>query len=209
MSYKLIIFDFDGTIAETLEEGRNIYNQFAKQYGYTRLTSENLEALRGKGARDVFRDLKIPFYKLPQLIAKVRKELGKKIPEMKAVAGLPEALRSLKDSGRRLGIASSNDRENISQFLKNNHLEVFDYVSAGSSLFGKSKKIREMAKAAKLSLSEILYVGDEVRDIEAARRAGVKIASVTWGANTKKVLQDSKPDYLFDHPQDLVKILHL
>ena len=62
-----------------------------------------------------------------------------------------------------------------------------------------------MVKQA-LHPSNVLYVGDEVRDIEAAKKAGIRIAAVTWGYNSKKALEAYKPDYLVTKPEELLQI---
>jgi len=59
----------------------------------------------------------------------------------------------------------------------------------------------------KLYTEDVIYIGDEVRDIEAARAAGIKIASVTWGYNLESILTENKPDYIVTQPRDLLNLM--
>ena len=53
----------------------------------------------------------------------------------------------------------------------------------------------------------MLYIGDELRDVKASQKAGVPIAAVTWGFNSRQSLAAAKPDYLFDRPADFLTLL--
>ena len=106
-----------------------------------------------------------------------------------------------------MGILTSTSEENVRKFLKKNKLELFDFIYSGSSIFGKHKVMKSLLKKQKLKRKEVIYVGDETRDIEAAKKAKVKIISVTWGFNTKQILKKQKPDFLIDKPKELMKIL--
>jgi phosphoglycolate phosphatase-like HAD superfamily hydrolase len=112
----------------------------------------------------------------------------------------------LKEMGFRTGILTSNSQENVTQFLIANQLEQFDVIYSGASLFGKSKVIRSALKKQNLKTTDVLYVGDETRDIDAARSAGVRIVSVSWGFNNREILSAQMPDYLIDDPNQLSKI---
>jgi phosphoglycolate phosphatase len=116
-------------------------------------------------------------------------------------------LLELKKAGFRLGILTSNSKENVQSFLMNNQLDIFDSIYSGASVFGKSKVIKTAIKKGKFSSHEVVYVGDETRDVDAARSAGVRIISVSWGFNTKEVLQKQNPDFLIDHPSELPALL--
>ena len=59
----------------------------------------------------------------------------------------------------------------------------------------------------KLSKSDVYFVGDEVRDIEAGKKAGIKTIAVSWGYNTKDALAKEQPDYIIDTPLDLKTVV--
>ncbi len=109
--------------------------------------------------------------------------------------------------GVRFGILSSNTQENVKQFLDKNELDFFDFVRTGKSVFGKSHMINKIIKQRKVRKSDVFYVCDEVRDIEAAKKSGIKSVAVTWGYNTKDALIKENPDFIVDTPEELRNII--
>jgi phosphoglycolate phosphatase len=202
------IFDFDGTIADTIEEARLIVNRLAPDYGFAPVSREMAESLRGGGVREAIDRLGIRPRQLPGLHVAVRRHLRARMAEVKPFPGIGPALRALTGGGLQLGILSSNSRENVEAFLGNAGLrQFFTFVAGGSSLFGKARHLRRLL-AEELDgtpSSDVVYVGDETRDITAARKVGLRCAAVTWGANTESFLASARPDYLFHTPADLAR----
>lgn len=161
----------------------------------------------GKGAKYLIKYLKVPKYKIPFLMQEYRLKMEKNVENFKAFDGMRETLMSFYEKKYRLGILTSNSKENVEKFLKKNKLEYFNFIYHGSSLFGKDKMLRKMLKEQKINKDETIYVGDEDRDIEAAKKVGLKSAAVTWGFNSKKLLKSAKPDYLIDKPSELIKLV--
>lgn len=205
-SNKTLIFDFDGTITSNFDSVIKVFDTLSLEFGYKRVTKEDIANYREKGLRGFISGLKISFYKLPFLIKKTKKELGKHVGDFKMVPGMKDALKGLKRKGYSLGIITSNSEENAKSFLKNNNLEIFDFVSSGP-VFGKEKILKRAIKKRKLARDDVFYVGDEIRDIEVARKAKVKIISVGWGYCFQKSLKKFTPDYLINKPQDLLKVV--
>ena len=85
--------------------------------------------------------------------------------------------------------------------------EQFDFISSTSKLTGKSKHLKAIRKTFSLKSEELLYVGDELRDVKASQKANIPIAAVTWGFNSREALAASKPDYLFDTPAEFLSLL--
>ena len=100
------------------------------------------------------------------------------------------------DNTTNLGILTSNTEENVRQFLSKNELEFFDFIRAGKSVFGKSHMINKIIKQNQTEKNNVFYVCDEVRDIEAAKKSGIKSIAVTWGYNTEDALVKEKPDFI-------------
>jgi phosphoglycolate phosphatase len=53
----------------------------------------------------------------------------------------------------------------------------------------------------------VIYVGDETRDIEAARKIQIQVIAVSWGFNSREVLAEQKPDFLISHPSQLIEVV--
>ena len=207
MTQKVLIFDFDGTIADTRDILLAITNKIADEYGIDRVTPEEMIRLSHLSSKEIIKQSRIPAYKIPFFLKRIKKELNQEIKNLQPFLGIRETLKSLKNHDFLLGIITSNHENNVFHFLKNHHLDIyFDFIYSGTSLFGKDKVIKKIIKKYNLLIDQIVYVGDETRDIEAARKSKIKMAAVTWGFNSAYILKEHKPDYLISSPEELTKI---
>lgn len=209
---KEIIFDFDGTIADSFGAMMEIFEEHKKEFGFDKFGDEELKVYREQGVAELIKKRKISIWKILKILRVGKKLMNKKIISVKPFKGIREILIELKNRGLILGIISTNSEENIRKFLKKNKIEVFDYVVGKGSLFGKKRVIKNILKKSPsigsgLKKDEVLYVGDEVRDIEACKKIGIKIAAVAWGFSDEKLLKKNKPDFLVKEPDELIKIL--
>lgn len=208
MSLQTIVFDFDGTIADTLEEGRQILNNLSDEYGFSKVEKEHIPALREMQLNELLKHLGISKLLVPVLITKGTRLLKERIANMSAIEGVKEIIPDIRASGVHCGILTSNSQENVDLFLEAHGLQkYFGFVSSTSKLTGKAKHLRSICRTFSCQPENLLYVGDEVRDIKACKRAGVPIISVSWGFNDKKVLAESAPNYIVDHPLELLSAI--
>ena len=82
-------------------------------------------------------------------------------------------------------------------------LTVIDHYSCGSSLWGKAQKFGGVLRALRQSPARTIAIGDEIRDIDAARKAGLAAGSITVGYNSRLALEGHAPDFLFDDYEGL------
>ena len=208
MTPSAIVFDFDGTIADTLGEGIRIYNLLARENGFREMEKEHLSGLRSLDTNGLFAELKIPKRKIPLLLAKGRRLLKAKIRTLPLIEGMKETLPRLRENAECFGILTSNDTENVEAFLDSHGLrELFTFISATGQLTGKSKHLRAIARTFSLQPPQMLYVGDELRDIRAARKSKIAAAAVTWGLNSEESLAAENPRYLVHSPAELLEIV--
>lgn len=208
MTGKVIIFDFDGTIADTLDAIVDISNRLALEFGYKQTSFAEITQLKNLNSREIIKQSGISIFKVPFLIRKVKAELNKEIEGLKPVIGIKEALTELKAQGNNLLIITSNSKDNVISFLEQNNLQyLFSSVYSGATLFGKSKIINKILKQEDINIEQVIYVGDETRDIESARKSKIKAIAVTWGFNSKKVLAEQNPDYLIHQPYELINVI--
>lgn len=198
-----ILFDFDGTIANTLPLAFELYNEIAEQYNFVGVENTEVPLLMNMTLSEVLKLKNIPLYMVPIALINVKKKMKMRLSEVKPFEGIKEFLYNLKSAGFHLSIISSNSKENMIEFFKMNDIDVFNYIYSSTSLFGKDKLIKHYLRAVKTSAESVIYVGDEIRDIEAARASNIKIISVTWGYNDKDILSKHNPDYLVDTLADL------
>ncbi|MEM9118425.1 MAG: HAD hydrolase-like protein [Cyanobacteria bacterium P01_F01_bin.56] len=202
-----LLFDFDGTLADSLSAIVTITNRLAPEFGFRPTPLAEVEALKGLTARQLIRHSGIPLLKIPALLRRVRTELRQQSAEIAPCRGVPEVIRTLHAQNHTLAVITSNTPETVQAFLAAHQLaDCFLSVDGGSTLFRKGKLITRCLKQHQVSANDAVYVGDEVRDIDAARFAGVKAVSVTWGFNSRPMLAAMTPDWLIDEPDRLLAI---
>lgn len=207
---QVILFDFDGTIANTLDIVSEIYNKFAPSYGFKIVDKKEMTHIKNLSPLQILKDLGeswLSFIKLPFLIKKIEFELKKQINSVRLYPGIIELLKKLKGENYKLGILSSDTQKNITKFLRLNNLDYFDFIYTGT-FWGKANLINKFLKDFDFKPSEVVYIGDEVRDIEAARNNGVEIISVGWGFSSKKALAEHKPDFIAGNPSEILSFLN-
>ena len=208
MIYKTLVFDFDGTIADTLGETRRIFNRIAPDYGIREVAEHELDGLRHLSLKDLLNHLEIPKRRVPALIARGTGLMRGNITELQLITGMREVLIELRRHVRSFGILTSNATANVDLFLRTHGLrDQFDFISSTSKLTGKAKHLKAIRKTFSLRPEELLYIGDELRDVKASQKAGIPIAAVTWGFNSREALMAAAPDYLFDQPEDFLRLL--
>jgi phosphoglycolate phosphatase len=208
MTQKVIIFDFDGTIADTVDALVSIANRLAIEFGYIPITHQELTLLKNLTAREIIHYSGISLFKIPFLVKRVKTELKDKIPELRPINGMQECLIELKKKEYRLGIITSNSQDNVTEFLKNHELQdLFEFIYSGITIFGKTTIINNVLKQKQLKAQTVIYVGDETRDIEASKKANIKVVAVTWGFNSSEALAKQNPDFLIHQPSELLGII--
>jgi phosphoglycolate phosphatase-like HAD superfamily hydrolase len=209
MIQKVIIFDFDGTIADTVDALVNIANRLAKEFGYAQIDPRELTLLRNLTSREIIKYSGVSLFRIPFLAKRVKGELKNKIPELKPIPGIRDALTALKTEGHRLGIITSNSQENVTEFLRINDLHhLFEFIHSGVTIFGKTTIINSVLRQKQIKPEKVIYIGDETRDIEASKKANIKVIAVTWGFNSPEVLAKQNPCFLVHHPSELLEAIN-
>ncbi|AKM81321.1 MAG: Phosphoglycolate phosphatase [Candidatus Pacebacteria bacterium GW2011_GWF2_38_9] len=204
---KTLIFDFDGTLVNSMQLYVNGFNQVGADFGLPKIDSNNLQEMKQSSIKDLMKRYKIGPLKLAKLMLTVNKNIASEITNLEFFPNIKELLLELAKKYQ-LGILTSNHVENVEAFLKKQQFEnIFDFVYASKNLFGKDKILNSLLKKYRLNKEEVLYFGDEVRDIEACQKMQIKIAAVTWGFNEKSLLASKKPSYLFSSPDEIVDLL--
>jgi len=209
---KMVIFDFDGTIADTLPFSFQKFLEIAKLFQIDDLTDRQIiNEIRSKSYQELLQGsfkkawLKLPF--IVYMIKNMQKELEKEIEKIKLFPGIKRVLGDLKKNGYKLAIISSNRKESIDKFIKYNNIDMFDFIHGKTDLFGKADYLEKFVKDFKLKKSEVIYVGDEIRDVESCQEAGIKIIGVFWGLHRPEVLKAHSADFIVKKPSEILKIV--
>ena len=202
---KYVVFDFDGTIADTLDLALKLYNKVAHEYNCKPVSQTDREIIRSGKPQELLKAYGVSRIKLFSIMLRMRKELSKHIAETELINDIETSLYEIKNAGYKLGILTSNSRENVRKFLERNSLsDIIDFIYSGNSLFGKDKVIRRMLNRENIAGQSIVYIGDETRDVEACKRAGIPVMAVSWGLSSREALASMLPDQIADEPKELV-----
>lgn len=205
MKYKLVIFDFDGTLADSFPWFVGIVNQVADKYRFKRVADQEIETLRGYDPRKMMKHLGVSWWKMPMIARHVRSLMAADIHHISLFDGVSAVLKRLADDGVTLAVVSSNSYENVVRVLGPQNAALISHFACGVSLFGKQAKFREILKKTGVSRSETLCIGDETRDIQAAKSENLPCGAVTWGFATVESLQAHSPTTLFSHVDGILE----
>jgi phosphoglycolate phosphatase len=203
---KTVIFDFDGTIADSFGTVVAIFHELTHRK--QPVTIEEMAQLRRMRLLDVAEVEHIPKWRIPFLVIIGRRRMAQSLTKVQVFAGMTDVIKELHADGHQLFIMSSNSSPNVKKFLHNHELTgYFKRTYGGVGLFGKARAFRRIMRQNNLIASDCLYVGDEVRDIEGSRDAGVACIAVSWGFNDAELLQDQQPLAVVDTPQKLLRTI--
>jgi phosphoglycolate phosphatase len=204
---RLIIFDFDGTLADTFSWCISIFDEIADKFRFKRLDRNKLDALRNLEAHQLMAQHQIALWKLPFIVRSMRARMQRDIANIALFPGIEQTLRALSDKGMVLAIVSSNSHANVLRILGPENAERFTYFECGVSLFGKRSRLRRLLTVSKTSASATILIGDEIRDAQAAKKAGIPFGAVAWGYNHIDALRSHGAQHVFDDVGDMQKML--
>ncbi len=126
--------------------------------------------------------------------------------------GVEETLSELRTRGFRLGVVSSKMRAGVRRGLDIYQMAgMFDVIVAGDDCENHKPHPEPLLRAIETmeaSRDEAIYIGDSTHDIAAGRSARMLTAAATWGPFPRTDLEDLQPDFLLDHPKDLLAIFN-
>jgi len=207
MPYKLAIFDLDGTLADSFPWFLRHVNGVADRFGFRRIADGDVEPLRRAGSREILKRQDVPRWKLPMIARHMRRLKAAHVGDIALFPGAGTMLRALADGGVRLALVSSDHEANARRQLGEANTALFSDFACGASIFGKAAKFRCVLRRAGVDAAQAIAIGDEVRDIEAARAAGIACAAVTWGYAASEALRAQQPDIVFDQMEQIAAAL--
>ncbi|HQY92362.1 HAD hydrolase-like protein [Caldilinea sp.] len=203
MKYKLAIFDFDGTLADSFPWAASVVNQYAERYGFKRIEPADHAALRNYDARKLMQHLGVRMWKVPGMARDVRKRMAQEIDQIPLFPGVSEMLQALVDQGLQLAAVSSNSEANVRAVLGPQNTAHFTLFNCGASVFGKAPKLKSVMKKCRVSPETVILIGDEIRDAHAAHKVGIDFGAVTWGYTNPEALLALHPHEIFESVEEI------
>lgn len=205
---KYIIFDFDGTLANSAEVYIDAWNTYSEKYQYLPLTMEDLEQVRHLDHYNKAKKFHFPMHKLSIILPKIYRYFRDHAHEVQLFDGIKETLENLSIKGYTIFILSSNKKENIESVLEQANVHAVSEILSARKMFGKDVVLKKLMKRHHLSPNEILYVGDELRDIQACNKLGIPFMWVSWGLDSFQLIENEHPKYVVHTPKEIVEKLN-
>ncbi len=206
-----VIFDFDGVIADSHAYHFNRMVELARDnLGVTQDEKKVISEIRSKSYMELMKTFKISWTKLPLIYMMIRhaqEDMYNSIEKIKIFPGMKKVLLNLKNQGYNIAILSSNIEKSVRAFIEINGIDVFNDIYCGTNILGKTAAIDSLLKKNGWDMDKSVYLGDEIRDVEACRKLGIKIIGVSWGLQRPSALKKFGADYIAKTPPDIMKIV--
>lgn len=198
---QVVIFDFDGVIADSLpvveKAARKVFQR--KKYPLPAISRDD------SLWHILMKEMNLNTLQRLRLIKAMKKEISKQREDIPVFQGMRELFEELARQYKVI-ILSSNSQETISALFKKNNFPELEIIS-DSSLFGKDKVLKRVFKKYHLTPTEAIYIGDEIRDVEACKRVNVEMIAVTWGYNSEKALRKAGASEIARTPEEILKFV--
>lgn len=200
-----MIFDFDGTLANTLPVFQDVFDTVIDRHALRRPNAAEVDWLRTQPTVEVLRWLGVSPWQLPAILRFARLRMQARAAEITLFPGIAALLAALADSGIRTAVVSSNAERTVRTVLGPALLANVNALRCGVGLLGKASRLRGVMRELGATPAVTMFVGDEERDVAAARDAKVRAIAVTWGYAAAHAL--AQADALCDDLDSLTRAL--
>ena len=201
---KVVIFDFDGTVADSIPF---IYYEVKKELKEVGISEKEVGQIEKVGVSKFLKELNMSRIKMAWAAFKIQKRLKKKIDRVAVFEGVESLLRDLQKDGFELGIVTNNKKKTVEKFMKSNDLNLLSFVYGNFFLRRKVRKLEKAVKIAGAEKGRVVYIGDQKDDILDAKKVGLKSIGVTWGISSFDELKKAGPDYIANSPEEIYDFL--
>lgn len=207
MDRACIVFNFNGVLVNTRFLAVELFNQIAKIKGYRSIQDDQIESLSRLSIRNRCKILGVPLYQMPIVGISIKARYQEAFSKLEAVEGISTLLLSLKEQGYKIGFITSNSKRATREFLQHNQMDSFDFEYYSSNPFTKFRDLNLFVNKYNIKKENLIYVGDELRDIKAGNRVGISSIGVTWGYDSSTLLKQGNPAYIAVKPEDILSFL--
>lgn len=203
----LLLFDFDGVLADSAQKTMAVSYTVARQFGATiPMTRELLSSLSDMSIAGGGRAMGVPEDQLIYFEAALSETYQELSHDYEPFDGMADVVRIL-GAEHFIGIVTNNTERLVKKFIKQNRLDRIVTLILGMESGGeKSVRIRRAAEQSAVDLDRTFMIGDSRSDITEARLAGCHALAVCWGFQGREFLEAASPDYLISSPSELIEI---
>ncbi len=209
MKYQLVIFDFDGTLANSYPWFLSVYSTLAERFHLPPMQPAELEHLRHLDFSVVLKEKKISPLKAVQMGVYLKKLMSSQIDRIPLVDGMQTVIDELVKHDLKLAVVSSNEEDNVRRVLGAQNAAQIIAFECGVSFLGKTAKFLSILRKTGIHARQALSIGDEVRDLKSSRQAGIDFGAAAWGYNSFERLQEHQPELIFTSPLQILEALNL
>lgn len=204
----LVIFDYDGVLADTLDDlirfGQEACNQLGVHHKVTKDDLSNLEIMSFSAYG---RACEVPEHLIAEFVKISLKLFAEKESPPAIFGGLSEVIQHL-SANHKIAVVTTNSSQNVYAFLTKHGLDTLIHAVYGVDTPGsKAQKISIARERFAENGEAVFMIGDSLSDIRAAKEAGVTGIAVTWGHQSLETLLRGKPDYVVNSPHKLNEVI--
>lgn len=204
MALKSIIFDFDGTIADTLPIFVKGINALSPKFKYDPI--KDIEPFRKVGIREVLRqELNLNYLQIISFVQNIRKHIREDLQNAQFFDGMLDVIKEL-EKHYHLAVISGNQADVIDTVLHKHGITSFDPI-IGNTRLKKQRYIKRFLKQFHYNKDQVIYIGDGLGDITSSQKVGIPVISVSRGFHHAEALKDKHPTFLATTPQDILKYI--
>lgn len=215
---KLVIFDLDGTVLNTIADLGTSTNFALHQLGYPTHDIPSYRFRVGNGINKLFERALPEGEKSEENVLRVRKIFIEHYNVHCADAtspypGIPQLLHAIVQKDMVVAIASNKYQEATTKLIHHFYNDI-PFIAVFGQRDGVERKpnpsvVYEIMKVADVEAKDVLYVGDSGVDMQTALNAGVTACGVTWGFRPKTELEAFSPQYIVDEPSSILSLLDI
>ncbi len=207
MAYKLLIFDFDGTLANSFPWVLGILDELAEKFKAIPLDREMLDEIKTYPPRKIMKMHNVPVWKLPAILKFTRSRMRTNGDSIHCFEGVDDLLRSLKQRNIHMALVTTNTCETVKRVLGEDLYNLFQHFEDKVSIFGKPAALKRIARKSGFHRSEMLAIGDEIRDIVAAKKVNIPFGAVSWGFSSIESLTMHSPEHTFTEMGQILDLM--